>query len=216
MSKKDRNFIVFGIVVLIGVIGLIWVKGGKGENKELINPSGLSLGSEEENIKQVLYTDESGFSFKYPENYKVEDLTEEAGKEYYTKLEIRENQGSQGDRGDRGKIKMRIEMKDTEYKSVEEWLSKDKEAPESAKLKGAVELDGVAAVQYETENKLFTAAIDQGVLYFIGSEKENKAVYNLLVSSFNFEEEADTGGGGASGSSGGGGNVIYEEEEVVE
>jgi hypothetical protein len=216
MSKKDRNFIVFGIVVLIGVIGLIWVKGGKGENKELINPSGLSLGSEEENIKQVLYTDESGFSFKYPENYKVEDLTEEAGKEYYTKLEIRENQGSQGDRGDRGKIKMRIEMKDTEYKSVEEWLSKDKEAPESAKLKGAVELDGVAAVQYETENKLFTAAIDQGVLYLIGSEKENKAVYNLLVSSFNFEEEADTGGGGASGSSGGGGNVIYEEEEVVE
>lgn len=206
MSKKR---VVVGLGIL-GVLGLLGVLGVLGREKEPVSPEGSLLSKVEiegESVENKLYTDEAGFSFEYPGDWVVEDVTDAAGEEYYARVLIGE------DRGDRGKELVRVEIRDTEYKKVEEWVKEGEEV----ELVGAVKLDEIGASQYKSGDKLYTVAIDQGALYLIEGKEESESVYNTIVESFKFaieeEGEGEEGGGGVEG---GGGAVIYEVEEVIE
>src|SRR3989344_9208149 len=81
-------------------------------------------------IPDKTYEDEAGFSFKYPANFVVSDTTPTDPK-YYTQLIIK---------GEGGEVK--LSAYDTTYKTVEDWLKKDKNAPKGTTASGATTLGG--------------------------------------------------------------------------
>ena len=89
----------------------------------------------------------------------VKDVTPD-NEIYYTVLELTEKG-----------MKLTLNIKDTASKTVEDWL-KSSEAPKDLKLYGATSLGETAATQYADDSKLYTVAIDQGVLYFIEGPKD--------------------------------------------
>ena len=203
MSKKKWVFIGVGaLVILLGLVMTFFIV--YGPKKKVTRPSALTTflpGKIETVSGDLVYEDASGFSFKYPKDIKVSDITPDE-ENYYTQLSL-EKSGQ----------KMKVSMLDTTHQSLDEWLAQDSEAPKGATLIGAVSLDGVSARQYSFETKLLTAAIDQEVLYLIESPEDElywDKVHELFVSSFAFAEP-EPAAGGASG-----GNVIYEAEEVIE
>jgi len=202
MSKKKWVFIGVGaLVILLGLVTTFFIV--YGPKKRITLPSALTTLQliKGEVSGDLVYEDASGFSFKYPKDIKVSDITPDE-ENYYTQLSL-ENSGQE----------MKVSMLDTTYQSLDEWLEEDSEAPKGATLIGAVSLDGVSARQYSFEAKLLTAAIDQEVLYLIESPKDElywDKVHELFISSFAFAEP-EPAAGGASG-----GNVIYEAEEVIE
>ena len=107
-------------------------------------------------------------------------------------------------------------MKDVSFSSLEDWFSKDKDAPKGITLVGAVTLGGISAKQYVYGSRLITAAVDKKILFTIDSLRDPNLwdkVHDRIISSFAFvNPEASP----ASGSSGAGDNAIYEAEEVVE
>ncbi|MBI4058081.1 hypothetical protein HY405_02080 [Candidatus Microgenomates bacterium] len=158
--------------------------------------------TELETQAQATYKDTAGFTFKYPTNIIVTDATPEDDDSYYTLLNLANN-------GE----KMTVAMTDTEYKTVDDWLSKDSQAPKSPTLIGAISLDGVAARQYTTGARLITVAVDKNVLYVFESPKDGSSwdkTHDLLTSTFKFEKAQSASGGGSSS------NTVYEAEEVVE
>ncbi len=195
-----RKKIIIGIIILLvlaagGAGGyLIFSLKNKGTSSDLssIIPQ---LTQTEEVTAGATYNDESGFSFGYPKGITVSDVTPE-GEEYYSVLALAKG-GSQ----------ITITVKDTTAKTVDAWV---KEELSDTSLSGAVTLAGVSAKQYTSGKKLYTAAIDQGVLYLIEGPKDDgywEKTQGLIASTFSF---------GKSSGSGTSGETIYEDEEVVE
>lgn len=202
MSKAKLVILSAGVLVA-GVLTAFGVIFFKSQKEPLVSlpqiqksPASPTLEAEE------TYRDEAGFSFGYPKDVKISDITPDEAA-YYSKLSLKKE----------GK-EMTISAKDTKYKNPEEWLNKDKDAPEDASLVGAVALGGISAKQYASDGKLWTVAVDQRVLYLIEGPKDNgfwESFHDLLVSTFNFSKSEQATGGASSGES-----AIYEEEEVVE
>lgn len=228
--SKNRLVIggfVVGFILVVG--GILWFRGVENTPISPEGERGELLGIPEvKEVEEILYEDAAGFSFNYPENLVVEDKTEEAGEEYYTLLEVKANQGDRGNKGNQGAL-IRLEIRDTKFETVEEWLEKAEEAPTGAKLAGAVGLDEISAKQYTKDKKIWTVAIDLGALYIVEGSKDPSAssgqanglweeTYNRLIETFALAEtepEQKTAGSSSSGASAGG-NVIYETEEVIE
>lgn len=161
-------------------------------------PAGDTLESE----AQATYKDTAGFTFKYPTSIVVTDQTPEDDDTYYTLLNLVKDSE-----------KMTVSMTDTTYKTVDDWLEKDSQAPKSPTLIGAISLDGVAARQYTNGGRMWTVAVDKNVLYVFESPKDGDAwdkVHDLFVSSFKFDKAQSPSGSGSSS------NTTYEAEEVVE
>jgi hypothetical protein len=115
-------------------------------------------------------------------------------------------------------------MKDTNYKTVEEWASFDFAQDKSSGQVFDSELGGKLAkkIAYMSPKKLVVAAIDVDVLVLIEVMPEDnwwEDVYNQILLSFEFTPLAGEPTSAAPGpweGTGGGGGVIEEEEEVVE
>lgn len=149
------------------------------------------------------YTDTAGFYFNYPEAVSVEDITPNDNT-YYTLLSITKD----------GK-EITIEMKDVKYKTLDEWLTKDPNAPQGTSVVGATALGGLPSTQYATSSEIYTVSLEKGILYLIKGPKDNsyfEKLQDLVVSSLTFgQSQAKT-----TAPTTGGGGVIYEEEEIIE
>lgn len=208
MSKKK---ILIAAVVLLLVIGasaaFFYLYRFKGRKEPVAKPSPLPAAREEVKA-DVLYEDASGFSIKHPESVAIEDVTPD-DEVFYTLLNL-VGPTRLGDRN------LKITIKDTKYKDIDEWFEKDTDAPESAELVGATSLAAISASQYSYslngDEVLLTVALDQGVIYLIEGPKDSgywEDVQNLVVSTFAFAGSSEAAGGGSQ-------NVIYEAEEVIE
>jgi len=202
MGKKIILIIVIlilGVVLGGGIYYFIKKNQNSASNKVKGTPnSNLQLKSEETIGDDLTYTSDAGFSFKYPKGIKVTDVTP-SGDEYYTVLSLK---GSGGE--------ATITAKDTLYKTLDDYLKSLNPKPV---LSGAVTLGGISAKQYSQSAKLFTFAIDKGVLFQIESPKDNgywEKVQDTVVTSFVFKGQNESSA--ASQDS----NAIYEEEEIVE
>ncbi len=204
MSKKTFVIIaVLAILVIGGVTGyfVLSSKSSGGLRDRSLSLLPKTSSEREEVNADTLYEDSSGFSFKYPKDIEVTDVTPE-GDEYYTKLNLLKGSG-----------KISITLKDTSVKTVDAWLKADSNYID-ASLVGATSLDGISAKQYVKGETFITVAVDQGVVYLIEGPKDGsywEDVQGALVSSFKFAGSAASGGP-SSGSS----DIIYEEEEIIE
>lgn len=202
MSKSKIIAIAFILIILAGIAtGVFFVyKSGK---QLPLSPFVQKSASQETGINGGnVYKDESGFSFKYLEGLNIEDVTPEDDS-YYSVLSLK-----------KGGKELKISMQDTNYKTLEKWLEKEITSPEGASVVGAVSLGGLSAKQYSDGEKLWTVAIDQGVLYSIVGPKDAgywEKLHDLIVSSLSLLKPEQAGSGSSSG-----GSTVYEEEEVVE
>lgn len=195
MSKTAAKIISISLVIVAVSAVAYFILGNK--DKKEIGLSQIFEGIKEKVAGDLLYEDESGFSFKYPKSVKVSDVTPDESV-YYTVLTLSKD-GEQ----------IEITVKDVTSKTVEVWL-KTTEAPKGVTLYGATTLGGVSAKQYSGSTKLYTIAIDQGVLYLIEGPKDAgfwEDAQNVIVSTFAFAGQSPSGASD---------NTIYEAEEVVE
>ncbi len=148
------------------------------------------------------YTDESGFSFQYPSDFQVQPATDLKANEY-TKLAL-SGKGQQ----------FNFSFTDTKFKTIADWLKSDPMA-KGATLSGAATLGGLSAEQYAKDNRLYTIAIDQGVLYLIDGPSDSSAesTYTTLTDTFKFAGQETTT---SPSNSGAGSDTVYEDEEVIE
>ncbi|MAG60091.1 hypothetical protein CMO96_04865 [Candidatus Woesebacteria bacterium] len=202
MSKQKLLFIVGLLIAGVVTAGVVFylqtrdASGGQNSPLDLITRSDA----------EILYEDESGFSFKHFESASVSDTTPDE-ETYYTQLSL-EKDGQ----------KMTITMQDTKHKTIDAWLEKDENAPAEPSLVGAVSLDGVSARQYTQNGKLWTVAIDTvgqaKVLYLVEGQKDGdfwEKLHDLFVSTFAFEKEEEEETKAAPVD-----NTIYESEEIIE
>lgn len=153
----------------------------------------------------AVYQDESGFSFKYPKDVRINDITPEDDQSYYSLLSVQ-----------KGSSSLFITIKDVQYEKVQDWLENAPDAPKQPILIGAVVLGGMAANQYVSEGKLYTLAIDQKVLFAVESPSNPywDKVHGLVVESFSLGNDGNnnTPQGPQTSSD----KVIYEPEEIIE
>lgn len=200
MSKRTILIIVLIVAALGVVIAAFLFFGRLGKESKPTQQGSLFT----EPFKKVLsqeetYQDEAGFSFKHPKGARVEEVNLEDDS-VYSSLELTLS-GKTG--------KLTIDLRDTTYKSVDDWLAKDRTAPKNAKISGETKLATFPAKQYTSSSGLLTVAIDQGVLYRIEAPGTSwEEVYDKIVSTFTL-----TAGSTSASSEA---NVIYEEEEIVE
>ena len=203
---KKWLVVLGGIIALGGLIlSLVFLR-----PKEKIIPSFTQISTPAAE-KLLVYEDEAGFSFQYPESAQVTDVSGE--KEVYSELKITSTQHPG---------EMKVEIIDSKYASTEDWLEKAPQAS-TAGVSRQIGLGGMAGrqVQLNDPRRLITLVIDRGVLFYLESSLEEPAgtfwnqVHNHLVSSFQLEGEGKSATT-AGGSSSAGGEVIYEEEEVIE
>lgn len=203
MSKSKLVILIIALLVTAAAIAtgfFVWQK----SKKEFLPGSASTPGALQTEGSETTYTDDAGFSFKHPEGVAVSDITPDDDT-HYTRLDV---QGKDGK-------KMTIAVRDTKYKTVDEFLTKGEDIPSDAVLIGGLSLSGISAKQYTKDGKLWTAAIDKSVLYLIESIKDKgfwDKAHDLLVSSFSFEKPQDGTTGGTSANN----NAVYESEEVIE
>jgi hypothetical protein len=194
MGRKVLIILVMILVLIAGGAGGYVVFSLKNRNNLPVQIPTISQTISGEEVKADLtYTDDSGFSFGYPKSIRISDVTPDE-EVYYSVLALA-REGNQ----------ITITIKDTTVKTIDEWSRN--ESAGNLTLYGAATLGGVSAQQYTNGVKLYTTAIDQGVLYLIEGPKDGsfwEDAQNLVVSTFSF---------GTSSTSG---ETIYEEEEVVE
>ena len=194
-----------GLVIIVGIIGgFFFLEKDTILTSPILPPGGTRV----ELGKITTYIDEGGFSFQYPQEVKVSDITPQDDL-HYSILEITYS-------GEKGKIT--ITVRDTERGDVEDWLEGDLSSPKLASLVGATSLGQIPAKQYSYSNgaqkMLLTVAVDSGILYLIEGEKDSgfwEEMQNLVVSSFTLNQASQTSSRSAPTES-----IIYEEEEVVE
>ncbi|MBI3282447.1 hypothetical protein HYZ70_00010 [Candidatus Curtissbacteria bacterium] len=194
MSNRIVLILIAIILVAGGLIGGYLVVVSKSKTSSI--PSLPSI-TKEEVSPDLTYTDESGFSFKYPKGIKVSDVTPQDDS-YYTVLSLV-----------KGGQTLTITAKDTSAKTPDGWLGQDP-TYRGATLAGATTLGGISAKEYAYGEKLLTVAVDKGVVYLIEGPKDSgfwEDTQNLITSNFIFAGSvAQTGED----------NTIYEEEEVVQ
>lgn len=169
---------------------------------------------EEKQEKLAQYEDEAGFNFEYPEGLMVRDVTPE-DKTHYSLLEISSS---------KAEGKMTIEVVDTVYSSVEDWLKKDKQASSAGQVSREITLGGIVGKQIQTENprQLMTVAINEKVLFLLISPLETSngqywnKIHNDIMASFQISQESAPAANETENSVGSGDSGIVEEEEIIE
>lgn len=202
MSKKYIFVSLVIVLIAVGAVGYkLFYKGSGSEDQNL--PSYLSepTALKEKVEADVTYEDAAGFSFAHPTDITVKDITPEDDETYYSSLTLARSGGE-----------MNIFMRDTKYDDIEEFIDKDSVIPQGAGQVGATKLSNIEAYQYTASGRLYTVAMDRGVLFFFESQEDGgfwEDVHNLAVSTFIFA-------GQQKSSAGSGTNVIYEAEEVIQ
>ncbi|MBL7159808.1 hypothetical protein ISS85_04985 [Candidatus Microgenomates bacterium] len=214
---EEKKKIVIAVVVGILVFGLIIlvVRSKRGDGVK--SPLGdIQNAQDELEGELILWDDEAGFTFEYPEDLYVDDHPEDM--ENYAHLEITSTKELDG--------KILILVNDATTETIDDWLEESEEATQASTIDTTLAETDAKKLLFKDPKKVLTAVIDPYEALFLielepGEGKYWTKVYDQILESFAFkplteEEEEILGESGGDGGGGGGGNVVYEEEEVIE
>lgn len=178
------------VVIKIIIIGIIAV-GAIGaslyifRSQKTVSP----ISKPQENTKIVIenqpsktlkdYTDDAGFSFKYPEDVVVtkKDANDPNA---YSHLELT---------SDQTKGSISIKITDSKFKSVDDWFRQNK-LIQSLRNKKEIKIGEISGSEIQVDNKLLAAALNQEVLFTIEVDSQNQkywlSVYENMLSTFDF------------------------------
>lgn len=203
---KNPIFLWIGVAILVIVVGTgaIFVLPRKTSSPVPPHPTNVQVSEKIPSKTTKTYTDESGFSFQYPDDLIIQKK-ESADPSVYSSLEVTSKTVS-------GNILIRVE--DTKETNLDKWFGKQ---VNSARLVlKDTKLGDLPAKQFTFDERIMVAAIDQGILFRVEgvSQKEKlywPEVYRVLLASFSFV--ATQTSQAASDSSG---DDVILEEEVIE
>lgn len=205
MSKNIVVTLIIVGLICLGIIGyFILVPADK--KIDLQNSSNekqsLSLNQKNEPSTAFIdYSDPAGFAFSYPDNVSI---TKNEAEDAYADLELFSKDVS-------GSLSLTIT--DSKFKNLDEWV---KNTASSTDISREVTLGTLKAKEIKSNDRIFLAALDQGILFNIELPRIEEAfwtkVYEKLLSSFSFVSPETATTSGSSGSS----DVSFEGEEVVE
>lgn len=207
-----KNYIISIVVILvIAVIGGGIFVFTKANNEETVAPVALDSMEKQPLLPsstEKQYEDESGFKFRYPDNFdiKVNELDDKT----YADLELTSKDAT-------GSIA--IKVTDTKIDSLDEWVKDNESEVDSSTVKD-VDFADISAKEIESEDKILLVSLDQGALFAIRTtipqEKEFwKNSYQKVISTFEFYNPAKNTGS-AGNSSAGPSDIIFEGEEIIE
>jgi len=141
------------------------------------------------------YPDPSGFTFSYPDNLTITNnkVTDDST---YSDIQLSSN-------GVNGSLSIKIT--DSKFKTIDDWIKLNKGVSKEKQL------GNIKAIEIETQDRLFLAALDNGIFFDIEVpliEKEFwRKVYKEVLGSFTFALPEDVEAVS---------DVTFEGEEVVE
>ena len=148
------------------------------------------------------YTDPSGFTFSYPDNLSLIN-NESTSSAVYSDLSLSSKEAEGG---------LNINISDSKSTTLDQWV---KTLPTTDSKE--ISLGNLKALEITAGDKLYTGALDLGVLFkletSIGKDKDFwMTVYQAVIKDFSFVQPAkeNTSSVGASN------DVSFEGEEVVE
>lgn len=182
MRSVVIKIIIISIVIAVGAIGAAFYifKSQKTispvsklqENKTIVIKNQPS-----KTLKE--YIDDSGFSFKYPEDIVV-TKKDANDPNTYSHLELSSS---------KAKGSILIKITDTKVKSVDE-LFKDSKLGPVPKNQKEIKIGEISGSEIQVDNKLLAAALNQEILFTIEVDSLNKnywlSVYENILSTFNF------------------------------
>lgn len=179
---------------------------GSNEDQNLaINDSSSSvLDSDTSGIN--VYNDDSGFSFRYPSDFVVSDITPTNDNSYYSLLEVKKNNDV-----------IRVSVKDGSYKTPSgAVVVVTTPSATSASASATLKLGDFKPKQYTYDDsgtmKTLTVASSQGVSYAIDGVTTNdseRAIYNSVVASFLLGKQTTPSSSNSA-------NTVDEGTEVVQ
>lgn len=197
----NPKLLILLVAVGLVVIGVIVLRPGIKPSKtldQLTNPLQENKRvMPSETVKE--YQDEAGFSFSYPDNLSItkNEITDDST---YSDIQISSKDVS-------GSLNLKIT--DSKFKSLDEWLSSNKEASKDKPKE--VKLGNMKAAELKTADRLLLAAVDQGILFTIEMPLIEQdfwtKVYNKVLANFSFV---------LPGASQGSDDISFEGEEVIE
>lgn len=203
MGNKKIIIVSLSILVIVIVLVLLIFN-----SKKKIAPASLislenkiTVAEKEPSKILKVYNDDSGFSFKYPEDVQINKKDTTNDSTAYANLEISSSQT-------KGSISVKV--LDTKFKSVDEWFLENKLT--SAK---EIKIGEISGKEANINNKITAAGLDQNVLFVIEVDSQNQKywddVYQTILSSFTVIPQQSLSSQSSDNSSG---DAILEEETV--
>lgn len=200
--------VILGIIVIIA--GIYFIQSKKTVSPISSKPVQIQKIAVDKEPSKTLkdYLDESGFSFKYPDDI---DISKQDSSDTITYADlILTSKTAIG--------QIEIKVQDTKANSLKDWImeSKDLSSLESKAIKlGSLDASEIASI-----DKIVAVAVDQKIVFIIDVSREKdknywKSVYDSILSSFAFSNPqsssvSQTQDAGVSD------DVIDEGEEIVE
>lgn len=200
MSKK-KNIVILGVgIAVLFVLGmLVFLKTRKPES--LVSPLPGEGGPAETETGKLLYEDEAGFSFQYPQTLGIVEK-DVSDPNTYSSLELLSKSHPEE--------KMIVKITDTDFSTIEAWL---KNYPQEGKLvsEKEISLSGMKGESFKYDTKNLILVIDSGILYYLEAPNLDfwNEAFDTISSTFKLTEEQTSSGGAGS-------SIIEEEEEIIE
>ncbi|PJE67640.1 hypothetical protein COU95_01275 [Candidatus Shapirobacteria bacterium CG10_big_fil_rev_8_21_14_0_10_40_9] len=202
MSKK-KNIVILGVgIAILFVLGiLVFLKTQKPSS--LVSPLPEEEMPAETETGKLLYEDEAGFSFQYPQTLGIVEK-DVSDPNTYSSLELLSKSHPEE--------KMVVKIIDADFSTIEVWL---KNNPQEGKLVSEKEVSlsemKGKSFQYADPSKNLILVIDSGILYRLEAPDSDfwRSAFETISSTFKLTEEQTSSGGTGS-------SIIEEEEEVIE
>ena len=152
------------------------------------------------------YVDESGFSFRYPDDVVInkKDIKDET---IYADLELN---------SPKAKGNITIKIMDTKIKSLEDWFLENKLSSLSASVKNS-RIGDLPGWEIKFDSQLTTISLDQNILFTIDVNPQGEywvSVRNTLLSSFIFVEKQQESSLDTQSTDPAESDIILEEEVI--
>ncbi|MBI4038424.1 hypothetical protein HY384_00540 [Candidatus Daviesbacteria bacterium] len=192
------------LLLLLTLVAIVFV--GKMLLFSTVKKNPLSPFADAANKTQILpsktmklYTDPAGFTFNYPDDLSLAK-NEILDPNFYTDIQLtsKEIEGS-----------LFLKISDTKFANLDEWLKSKQIAASSVT---ETKLGNLLARQFQLQDKIMVATLDQGVLFTL-EIPENEywmSVFEKVAADFSFSQPEQDIENSSTG------EVIFEGEEIVE
>lgn len=178
--NKNKAIIVSVVIVALTIATAFYILNSEKTTSNTYKQAPIASEKQPSKILKE-YIDDSGFSFKYPDDVQVGKI-EINDSITYSNLELTSSQA---------KGRILIKVADTQLKSIDEWFSEEGLKRNIEEIK----IGEISGSQLQMDDKIIAAAINQNILFTIEVDTQGykywQSVYNTILSSFSFVSQKE-------------------------
>jgi hypothetical protein len=207
MRSKVVWFLVAGVILLCFAGFLILRKNYN--SKTVVTPLSI-LPVDQESVlpKLLIWNDQAGFLFQYPEGLSVNIHLED--NQNYSHLDFTSSGNDGG---------IFIIASDTKFKDVDAWVKADKNLVDGLVMDTTLDNKPAKKISFADSGKIIVGAIDDQILFQLKTENSDvfwKNIFDQMISSYKFVYPTVAPAVGSPGGSSVSSGDIIEEEEIIQ